>query len=55
MRKLLSTTILEGRTALLLDNFSGHLHSAALEAFVSGFIWEHRILGSNQSIKTQTT
>jgi hypothetical protein len=51
MRKVLSTTILEGRTALLLDNFNGYLHSAALEAFASGFIWKDRLLGSNQSME----
>ena len=53
MRKMLSTTIREGRTALLLDNLKGRLDSAALEAFLSAPTWKDRLLGSNESIEGQ--
>jgi hypothetical protein len=51
MRKMLSTTIREGRTALLLDNLKGRLDSGTLEAFVTGPTWKDRLLGSNESIE----
>ena len=50
MRKVISTTIREGRPVLFLDNAKGHLNSGALEAFVSSPAWRDRLLGSNESV-----
>jgi hypothetical protein len=51
MRKVLTTAVREGRTALLFDNLRGHLASTSLEAFVSAPTWKDRLLGSNESIE----
>ena len=53
MRKVLTTAVREGRTALLFDNLKGHLASTSLEAFVSAPTWKDRLLGSNESIESQ--
>jgi hypothetical protein len=50
MRKVISTTIREGRAVLFLDNVKGHLNSGALEALVSSPTWRDRLLGSNESV-----
>ncbi len=49
MRKLLLSTVIEGRHVLLLDNCKGHLSSESLEAFLSCQNYSGRVLGQNRS------
>jgi len=53
MRKLLLSTVIEGRHTLLLDNCKGHLSSESLESFLSCQTYSGRILGHNKSFAGQ--
>jgi hypothetical protein len=51
MRKVLTTAVLAGRSALMFDNVSGRVRSRQLEAFITSETWDGRILG--QSVSTE--
>ena len=49
MRKLLTTSLREGRTVVLLDNCKRTIGGEALEAFTSAPTWRDRLLGVNET------
>ena len=50
VRKVLLTTVREGRAVVFFDNLKGHLNSDAIEGFVSAPVFTGRKLGVNESI-----
>ncbi len=55
LRKRLLAALREGREALVFDNVSGHLDSAALCAFLTSREYGDRVLGSSITISIPTT
>ncbi len=53
MQKVLLTVVMEARPVLFIDNFKGHIQSAALEAFCTASDYEGRILGVSKSFRGQ--
>lgn len=49
MRKVLTTTVIEGRHVLCFDNFKGRLASESLEGFLTSQDWQGRVLGSSKT------
>jgi hypothetical protein len=55
MRKLLTATLCEGRTVLLLDNVKQIIGGDALEAFTTTATWRDRRLGVNETVELENT
>jgi len=51
MRKILLSTVMEGRPVLFFDNFKGHLASESLEGFLTSQEWSGRILGGQTTFR----
>ncbi|MGA2632304.1 MAG: hypothetical protein ABSG54_19080, partial [Terriglobia bacterium] len=49
VRKFLTSAVREGRPLILFDNQRAKLSSASLEAFISGPVWNDRLLSLNQT------
>lgn len=52
-KKYLLSIIMEGKRVAVLDNFRGHLKSAALEGFLTAQNWSDRILGVSKTFTGQ--
>lgn len=50
LRKLLTSSLRQGRRLVLLDNIKGVIGGAALEAFCSAATWSDRVLGANELV-----
>ena len=55
MRKLLTATLCEGRTVLLLDNVKHIIGGDALESFTTTATWRDRRLGVNETVELENT
>lgn len=50
MRKRITATVIAGQRTVLLDNITGMLGNAALDAALTGTVWEDRLLGENRNV-----
>jgi hypothetical protein len=50
-KKVLTSTLLDGATAIVIDNVEGELRSAALDKAISGHRWKDRVLGVSQTVE----
>lgn len=51
MRKRLTSVLMAGEAAILLDNLSGRLQSAVLDAALTSESWSDRLLGQNTTVR----
>jgi hypothetical protein len=51
MRKRLTSIAMTGEAAILLDNLTGQLKSAALDAALTSDTWADRLLGRNETVR----
>ncbi len=51
VRKVLTTAVMEAKTALVFDNVKSIIGGAAIEGFISAPLWDDRKLGSNESAR----
>lgn len=47
LRKMITTALLVGKAAIILDNIKKRVESEALESILTSEVWEDRMLGSN--------
>jgi hypothetical protein len=50
-KKVLTSTLLDGATAIVIDNVERELRSAALDKAISGHRWKDRVLGVSQTVE----
>jgi hypothetical protein len=51
MRKRITSTLRSVPSAVVIDNFSGHLESGSLANVLTSGVWEDRILGESRTVK----
>jgi hypothetical protein len=50
-KKVLTATLLDGATTIVIDNIEYELRSAALDKAISGHRWKDRVLGFSQTVE----
>ena len=50
-RKRITSTLMDGRAVVLIDNLRNRLDSAALSAAITAPIWQDRVLGVSQNVR----